>query len=140
MTPTPTPFLMAKILIVEDDANNVEILNDLLADEGYHLAVASNRDDAIAMVASEKPDLILMDVQMPDSPGSDTLNREGGLDATRAIKASPESRNIPVIALTAHNMLHQRERILGAGCDELQPKPYNFIELLDAIERFLPES
>jgi two-component system cell cycle response regulator DivK len=128
---------MPKILIAEDDPNNIEILTDLLVDEGYTLLVATNRDDAIELARTEMPDLILMDVQMPDSKSSDGLNREAGLEATRAIKGSDSTRQIPVIALTAHNMLHQKERILGAGCDGLQAKPYDFAALLDTIESHL---
>jgi CheY-like chemotaxis protein len=128
---------MAKILIAEDDRNNIEILTDLLADEGYQLVVATNREDAVHFAASEAPDLILMDVQMPDSSASDILNREAGLEAARAIKDNAATKHIPVIALTAHNMLHQKERILGAGCDGLQAKPYDFAALLDTIESHL---
>ncbi len=128
---------MAKILIAEDDVNNIDILTDLLADEGYEFVIGSNRQDVVRLASSETPDLILMDVQMPDSPESDGLNREAGLEATRAIKADAATRHIPVIALTAHNMLHQKERMMEAGCDDLQAKPYNFAELLGTIERHL---
>jgi two-component system cell cycle response regulator DivK len=128
---------MPKILIAEDDRNNIEILTDLLTDEGYSLAIATSREEVIKLALAEQPDLILMDVQMPDSSASDVLNREAGLEATRAIKENPAIRNIPVIALTAHNMLHQKERILGAGCDDLQAKPYDFAALLDTIETHL---
>jgi len=128
---------MSKILIAEDDQNNIEILTDLLSDEGYEVVVATNREDTIQFAAAEAPDLILMDVQMPDSKSSDALNREAGLEATRAIKANEATRHIPVIALTAHNMLHQKERILAAGCDDLQAKPYDFTALLDTIESHL---
>ena len=128
---------MAKILIAEDDANNVEILTDLLSDEGYELAIANNRADAVAKSASESPDLILMDLQMPESKENDTLDNEAGLEATREIKANASTSGIPVIALTAHNMFHQRERIFSAGCDDLQAKPYDFAALLDTIEKHL---
>jgi len=128
---------MSKILIAEDDQNNIEILTDLLADEGYELIIATTREDTIRLATSEAPDLILMDVQMPDSKSNDVLNREAGLEAARAIKANEATKHIPVIALTAHNMLHQKERILGAGCDGLQAKPYDFAALLDTIESHL---
>jgi CheY-like chemotaxis protein len=128
---------MSKILIAEDDQNNIEILTDLLADEGYELIIATTREDTIRLAKSEAPDLILMDVQMPDSKSNDVLNREAGLEAARAIKANDATKHIPVIALTAHNMLHQKERILGAGCDGLQAKPYDFAALLDTIESHL---
>ncbi len=128
---------MAKILIAEDDANNVEILTDLLSDEGYDLAVANNRAEAVSKAQSEAPDLILMDLQMPESAENDALDNEAGLAATREIRAQPATGKIPIIALTAHNMFHQRERIYSAGCNELQAKPYDFISLLDTIERHL---
>jgi CheY-like chemotaxis protein len=128
---------MSKILIAEDDQNNIEILTDLLADEGYELIIATTREDTIRLATSEAPDLILMDVQMPDSKSNDVLNREAGLEAARAIKGNEATKHIPVIALTAHNMLHQKERILGAGCDGLQAKPYDFAALLDTIESHL---
>ncbi len=129
---------MAKILIVEDDPNNIEILQDLLEDEGYDLLHAGNRDDGVALALAEQPDLILMDLQMPDSRDAESVNHEAGLDATRELKAHSKTKGIPIIALTAHNMLNQRERIFEAGCDELQSKPYDFDALLDTIERFLP--
>jgi len=128
---------MAKILIVEDDPNNIEILQVLLEDEGYDLVLAGNRDDGVSRAETEQPDLILMDLQMPDSPSSDSVNHEAGLDATRSLKANPKTKQIPIIALTAHNMLHQRERIIEAGCDTLQSKPYDFDALLDTIEGYL---
>ncbi|MBU6302870.1 MAG: response regulator [Verrucomicrobia bacterium] len=128
---------MPRILIAEDDPNNIEILTDLLSDEGYALAIATTREEVLRLAASELPDLILMDVQMPDSTSSDELNREAGLEATRALKENEVTRRIPVIALTAHNMLHQKERILGAGCDDLQAKPYDFDALLATIGRHL---
>ena len=128
---------MSKILIAEDDQNNIEILTDLLADEGYELIIATTREDTIRLATSEAPDLILMDVQMPDSKSNDVLNREAGLEAARAIKGNEATKHIPVIALTDHNMLHQKERILGAGCDGLQAKPYDFAALLDTIESHL---
>lgn len=131
---------MATILIAEDDANNVEILSELLADEGYRVLVARNGADAISIASSEQPDLILMDLQMPDSPDADSVNTQAGLEATRKIKSDPNTRHIPIVALTAHNMMQQRERVLAAGCDAMQTKPYNFNALLDCIAGFLEKS
>ncbi|MEM7012913.1 MAG: response regulator [Verrucomicrobiota bacterium] len=128
---------MSKILIVEDDPNNVEILQDLLSDEGYELVTAGNREDAIRSASAAQPDLILMDLQLPISASGDEVDNEAGLGATREIKANADTSNIPIIALTAHNMFHQRERIVEAGCDDLQSKPYDFDALLDTIEKFL---
>ncbi|MFT5465863.1 MAG: CheY-like chemotaxis protein [Verrucomicrobiales bacterium] len=128
---------MAKILVVEDDPNNVEILHDLLTDEGYDLCVAGNQEDAVSMASAEKPDLILMDLQLPLSATGEEVDNEAGLGATRVIKANDESRDVPIIALTAHNMFHQRERIFDAGCTDLQAKPYDFDALLATIEKHL---
>jgi two-component system, cell cycle response regulator DivK len=131
---------MATILIAEDDANNVEILSELLADEGYHVLVARNAADAVASARTAQPDLILMDLQMPDAPDVDNVNTQAGLQATQAIKADPATSRIPIVALTAHNMMQQRERVLAAGCDGMQTKPYNFAALLDCIAGFLEPS
>lgn len=128
---------MPKILIVEDDPNNIEILHDLLTDEGYELAIAMNREDAVTMAASERPDLILMDLQLPISANGEEVDNEAGLGATRSIKANPDTSAIPIIALTAHNMFQQQERIVDAGCDDLQAKPYDFDALLTTIESHL---
>lgn len=128
---------MPKILIVEDDPNNVEILQDLLSDEGYDLVTAGNREDAVKMAGAESPNLILMDLQLPISASGDEVDNEAGLGATREIKANADTSNIPIIALTAHNMFHQRERIMEAGCNDLQSKPYDFDALLDTIEKYL---
>jgi two-component system, cell cycle response regulator DivK len=131
---------MSTILIAEDDANNVEILTELLSDEGYRLVVARNAADAVSSALTEKPDLILMDLQMPDSPGAENVNTQAGLDATQRIKSDPAIRHIPIVALTAHNMMQQRERVFAAGCDAMQTKPYNFNALLDCIAGFLEKA
>lgn len=131
---------MSTILIAEDDANNVEILTELLADEGYRVVVARNAADAIALALSEKPALILMDLQMPDFANAENVNTQAGLDATQKIKSDPAIRHIPIVALTAHNMMQQRERVMAAGCDAMQTKPYNFGALLDCISGFLEKA
>ena len=128
---------MAKLLIIEDDREIVELLDDLLSDEGYELCFAHNRVDAIATAIAEVPDLILADVRIPDSPGQDVLG-PAGLEATRAIKANPSTSHIPVIAATASVMIQDEQRIREAGCDGLEKKPFDFMSLLDTIESNLP--
>lgn len=124
---------MAKILIVEDEAPNVEILTRLLTKKKYDLAVAGNKEEAVALATRELPDLILMDIGIPDSEGS-AKNDTGGLEATRAIKSSAATSNIPIVALTAHAMLDDKKRFVEAGCDGVQTKPYSFADLLAEIE------
>ncbi len=127
---------MPKILIVEDEAPNVEILSRLLTRKKYEFLVAGNKDDAVAMAAAEQPDLILMDIGIPDSEGS-AKNDAGGLEATKAIKSNEATKSIPIIALTAHAMLDDKKRFVGAGCDGVQTKPYVFATLLAAIDEFI---
>jgi CheY-like chemotaxis protein len=111
----------------------VEILSRLLTKKNYVLAVAGNRADAVALAKSELPDLILMDIGIPDGPGT-SKNDSGGLEATREIKSAEATCRIPIIALTAHAMLDDRNRFLDAGCDGVQTKPYSFAQLLEAIQ------
>jgi two-component system cell cycle response regulator DivK len=127
---------MPKILIVEDEAPNVEILSRLLARKKYDVAVAGNAQDAVAMAEDLRPDLILMDIGIPDVPGG-AKNDSGGLEATKQLKTSETTRTIPIVALTAHAMLDDKKRFVEAGCDGVQTKPYVFAELLAEIEQHL---
>jgi CheY-like chemotaxis protein len=127
---------MPKILIVEDEQPNVEILSRLLERQKYEWAVAGNGQDAIALAESIRPDLILMDIGIPDVPGG-AKNDSGGLDATRQLKTSAATRSIPILALTAHAMLDDKQRFVAAGCDGVQTKPFVFAELLAEIENRL---
>jgi len=127
---------MPKILIVEDEAPNVEILSRLLARKKYDVAVAGNTQDAVAMAEEQRPDLILMDIGIPDVPGG-AKNDSGGLEATKLLKTSETTRTIPIVALTAHAMLDDKKRFVEAGCDGVQTKPYVFTELLAAVEQHL---
>jgi len=127
---------MPKILIVEDEQPNVEILSRLLERQKYEWAVAGNGQDAIALAESIRPDLILMDIGIPDVPGG-AKNDSGGLDATRQLKTSVATRTIPILALTAHAMLDDKQRFVAAGCDGVQTKPFVFAELLAEIENRL---
>ena len=130
---------MAKILIVEDEAPNVEILTRLLKRSGHEVLVAGSKEDAIATATDEQPALILMDIGIPNAPGQPT-NKHGGLEATQQLKSGEATKSIPIIALTASAMLDEKKRFLDAGCDAVQTKPYAFGPLLEAIQTHLARS
>ena len=119
---------MARILLVEDNEMNRDMLSRRLIRRGYEVAIAVDGEQGVAMARSEAPALILMDMSLP---GLD------GWEATRRIKAAPETQRIPVIALTAHAMSGDREKAIGAGCDDFDTKPVDFERLLGKIERLL---
>jgi len=116
---------MAKILLVEDNEMNRDMLSRRLQRRGYEVVVAVDGRQGIAMAASEAPALILMDMSLPEVDG---------WDATRQIKAAPATQAIPVIALTAHAMSGDREKAMAAGCDDFDVKPVDFERLLGKIE------
>jgi two-component system, cell cycle response regulator DivK len=122
---------MAKILLVEDNEMNRDMLSRRLVRRGYEVAIAVDGEQGIAMARSEAPALILMDMSLP---GVD------GWEATRRIKAAPETRGIPVIALTAHAMSGDRDKAIQAGCDDYHPKPVDFSKLLSQISAALGEA
>jgi CheY-like chemotaxis protein len=119
---------MSKILLVEDNEMNRDMLSRRLLKKGYELVMAMDGEQAIGMAGTEAPDLILMDISLP---GLD------GWEATRRLKAMPETRSIPIIALTAHAMAGDREKCLAAGCDDYDTKPVEFKRLLEKIQGFL---
>ena len=119
---------MAKILLVEDNEMNRDMLSRRLIKKGYDLVMAMDGEQAIEMARSESPDLILMDISLP---GLD------GWEATRRLKAMPETQAIPIIALTAHAMAGDREKCLEAGCNDYDTKPVEFPRLLGKIQEFL---
>ncbi len=119
---------MAKILYVEDNEDNIYMLTRRLTRKGYEVVVANDGEQGIAMARSETPALILMDMSLP------VLD---GWEATRRLKASEDTRGIPVIALTAHAMAGDREKALGAGCDDFDTKPVELPRLLAKIEALL---
>ena len=119
---------MTKILYVDDDGDNVFMLTRRLKREGFDVIIAMNGSAGIAMAASDRPDLILMDLNLP---------RVDGWEATRRLKAAPETRTIPVIALSAHGMAAARERALAAGCVDYETKPVAFPALLQKIRAAL---
>jgi CheY-like chemotaxis protein len=122
---------MAKILLVEDNEMNRDMLSRRLLRKGYEVVMAVDGEQAIAMVQSEKPDLILMDMSLPVIDG---------WEATRRVKATENSSRIPIIALTAHAMSGDRERALGAGCDDYDTKPIEMPRLLEKIDALLTRS
>ena len=119
---------MSKILYVEDNEDNIYMLTRRLRQQGFEVVVAGDGAEGVAMAASEIPDLILMDLSLP------TLD---GWEATRLLKAAPETKAIPIIALSAHAMEGDREKALAAGCDDYDMKPVNFPRLLDKIQTIL---
>ena len=119
---------MAKILLVEDNEMNRDMLSRRLIRKGYEVVMAVDGEQAVAMAQSEKPDLILMDMSLPVIDG---------WEATRRVKAVETSSRIPIIALTAHAMSGDRERALGAGCDDYDTKPIEMPRLLEKIDALL---
>ena len=113
-----------KILLVEDNELNRDMLSRRLIKKGYAVIIAVNGKEAIDKSIEEKPDIILMDLSLP------IIN---GWDATREIKSNQETSNIPIIALTAHAMAEDRKKALDAGCDEYDTKPIEFDGLLNKI-------
>jgi two-component system cell cycle response regulator DivK len=119
---------MTKILYVEDNEDNVYMLTRRLERKGYKIIVATDGAQALDMARAEQPALVLMDLSLP------VLD---GWEATRRLKAAPETRDIPVIALSAHVMTGDREKALAAGCDDYDTKPVDLSRLLQKIEKLL---
>ena len=116
---------MPKILLVEDNEMNRDMLSRRLKRRGYEVVVAVDGAEGVALAQSVAPDLILMDMSLP------VLD---GWDATRRLKADPQTQAIPIVALTAHAMSDDREKALAAGCDDYATKPIELPELLAKIE------
>ena len=119
---------MPKILLVEDNEMNRDMLSRRLEKRGYTLSIAVDGGVGVALAKSEKPDLILMDMSLPVIDG---------WEATKQVKADPETAHIPIIALTAHAMSSDREKCLSAGCDDFDTKPVELPRLLSKIEELL---
>ena len=119
---------MAKVLVVEDNAANMTLATFLLESAGHTVLKASDAETGVALGGAEQPDLILMDIQLP---GMD------GLKATALLKADPTTRDIPVIALSAHALAGEREKALAAGCNEFDTKPIEFDRLVATVRRIL---
>ena len=119
---------MTKILLVEDNEMNRDMLSRRLARKGYEVIMALDGRQAVEMATAETPDLILMDMSLPVIDG---------WEATRQVKAAPATRAIPVIALTAHAMAGDREKAIQAGCDDYDTKPIDFPRLLEKMASLL---
>ena len=120
---------MTKVLYVEDNDDNIYMLKmrlELLED--FEVVTAEDGEKGCAMARSERPDIILMDLEMPVVDG---------WEATRRLKADPQTRDIPIIALSAHALAGEREKALAAGCDEFDTKPIEFERLLATLRRVL---
>ena len=119
---------MSKILLVEDNEMNLDMLTRRLERQGYEIVTATDGKLGLLAAHAEMPDLILMDMSLPEIDG---------WEATRRLKADARTRHIPVIALTAHAMVSDRHRALEAGCDDYDTKPVDFRRLVSKIESTL---
>ena len=117
-----------RILVVEDQADNRQIIRDMLAPTDYEITEAENGEQALAAVAKQRPDLILMDIQLPIMDG---------YDATRRIKADAALRSIPIIAVTSYALSGEEQTARAAGCDDYVPKPFSPRQLLAKIRQYL---
>lgn len=116
---------MTKVLLVEDNEMNRDMLSRRLKRKGYEVIIAIDGGLGVSMTASEKPDIVLMDMSLPVIDG---------WTATQQLKANPDTKSIPIIALTAHAMAGDKEKALAAGCDDYDTKPIEFQRLLGKIE------
>jgi CheY-like chemotaxis protein len=119
---------MTKILLVEDDEANYDMLSRRLIRRGYEVILAHDGVSGVKMAETAKPDLILMDMNLPEMDG---------WTATRTIRQIPEIQDVPIIALTAHAITGDRERCIEAGCNDYDSKPVDFPRLLSRIEKFV---
>ncbi len=119
---------MATVLVIEDNAANLKLAELVLKSAGHAVLLAESAESGIALVRERMPDLVLMDIRLPDMDG---------IAATRILKSDPATAPIPLIALTAFAMKGDEERILVAGCDAYLSKPYRFEELLALVGRFI---
>jgi CheY-like chemotaxis protein len=117
-----------KILLVEDNEMNCDMLSRRLVRKGYEIVIAVDGQQALDMAAAESPDLILMDMSLPVIDGWET---------TRRVKANPGTKAIPIIALTAHAMVEDKDKAIAAGCDDFDTKPVDIQRLVDKIQALL---
>jgi two-component system cell cycle response regulator DivK len=118
-----------RILVVEDQKDNRQILRDLLGTAGYDLIEAENGEEALAIIAKQRPDLVLMDIQLPVMDG---------YEATRRIKADPQLKAIPIIVVTSYALEGDEAKARAAGCDAYVSKPFSTRQLLAKVREFLP--
>ena len=116
------------ILVVEDQEDNRQILRDLLGNAGYELTEAENGEEAIAAIDRRRPDLILMDIQLP---------LMDGYEATRRIRTNPDLKSVPIIAVTSYALSGDEAKALAAGCDGYVTKPYSPRDLLAKVRTYL---
>ena len=121
---------MTRILYVEDNDDNIYVVTNRLGRAGFTVLVARDGEQGVAMASAEQPDLILMDLRLP------VLD---GWEATKRIKAGARSRDIPILALSAHAMTGDRAKALAAGCDDYETKPIDFARLRGKIEALLAQ-
>jgi two-component system cell cycle response regulator DivK len=119
-----------RILVIEDNEDNRRIIRDLLTSLGYQLIEAADGMEGVAMAQSHRPDLILMDIQLPEMDG---------YEATRQIRAVPELKTVPIIAVTSYALSGDEAKARDAGCDGYVAKPFSPRELLARIREFLPD-
>src|ERR1700704_7088080 len=121
------PSVPGTVLIVEDNELNLKLLNDILEYHGYTVFTTQLGEPALELARQHSPDLILMDIQLPDI---------SGMEATRRLKADEQTRAIPIIAVTAFAMSGDEARILASGCDAYLSKPFNVAEFLRLVEQW----
>jgi two-component system cell cycle response regulator DivK len=119
-----------RILVVEDQDDNRQIIRDMLAPTDYEITEAENGEEALAALTKERPDLILMGIQLPIMDG---------YEVTRQIKADPALRSIPIIAVTSHALNGEEQTARAAGCDDHVPEPYSPRQLLGKIRQYMHE-
>jgi two-component system cell cycle response regulator DivK len=117
-----------RVLVVEDQPDNRQIIRDMLASTDYEITEAENGEEALSAIAKVRPDLILMDIQLPVMDG---------YAATRRIKTDPALKSIPVIAVTSYALSGEEKKAREAGCDDYVPKPYSPRQLLAKIQQYL---
>ena len=119
-----------RILVVEDQPDNRKILRDVFARTDYEIIETENGEEALAAISTARPDLILMDIQLPVMDG---------YTATRRIKADPTLNSIPIIAVTSYALSGEEKKAREAGCDDYIPKPYSPRELLAKVRHYLSD-
>jgi CheY-like chemotaxis protein len=129
LDPFAANFPMKKLLLVEDNEMNRDMLSRRLERRGYEVVIAVDGEQGIAAAKEHRPDLILMDMSLP------VLD---GWESTRRLKQEPDTQAIPVLALTAHAMAGERDKAIAAGCNDYDTKPVDFVRLLGKIESLLP--
>lgn len=119
---------MKKVLVVEDNENNLYLITFILEKAGYQVVAAKTGEEGVEMAPRERPELILMDIQLPG------IN---GLETTRRIRTTPWGSGVPIIALTSYALVGDREQVMGAGCTGYIEKPINPATIMGEIEKYL---